>query len=170
MMHLGGASPTALEYARVWRCPVCSEVAQPPKMMTASPVARPYGFNKVVCIDVKYLKDTSRQNRVCLSMVDAGTAYHVAVMLRNRSSEHVSRRILEHWILHYGAPERFAIDLGGEFLGVFLDMCEEFNIDVKAAGANAPWQHVFASATEASWVESGRRRCSSWASTREGRP
>ena len=64
MMRLGGASPAALEYVKVWRCPVCSEVAQPPRMMQSSPVARPYGFNKVVCIDVKYLKDTSRQNRV----------------------------------------------------------------------------------------------------------
>ena len=77
-------------------------------------------------------------------MVDAGTAYHVATMLRNRTSEHVARRILEHWVLHYGAPEMFAIDLGGEFVGVFLDMCEEFNIDVKAAGGNAHWQHGLA--------------------------
>ena len=62
-------------------------------------------FNKIVCIDVKYLKDTTQKHRVALSMVDAGAAYHVATMLRSRSSE-------MHWILHYGAPETFAIDFG----------------------------------------------------------
>ena len=113
-------------------------------MMQSSPIVRPFGFNKVVCIDVKYLKDTTQQHRVALPMVDAGTAYHVAVMLRNGSSEHVSRKVLEKWILHYGAPELFAIDLGGEFVGHFLDLCEEFNIDVEAAGAHAHWQHGLA--------------------------
>ena len=105
-------------------------------------MTRPWGFNKIVCVDIKYLKDTNRQNRVALSMIDSGTSFHIATMFRNRSSEHVSQKILETWILQFGAPECFAIDLGGEFLGRFLDLCEEFNIDVKAAGAHAPWQHA----------------------------
>ena len=105
-------------------------------MTTASPTVRPYGFNKIVCIDLKYFKDTTRKHRVALSMVDAGTAYHVATMVRNGSSEHVARKVLEQWILHYGAPEMFAIDLGGEI--IWGDLCEQFNIDVKAAGAHAP--------------------------------
>ena len=101
MMRLGGASPAALQYARVWQCPICAQISPPPKMMQASPTARPYGFNKIVCIDVKYLKDTTQKHRVALSMVDARTTYHVAVMLRNRSSEQVSRKVFEQWLLHY---------------------------------------------------------------------
>ena len=42
MMRLGGASPAALQYARVWQCPVCAQVAPPPKMMQASPTTGPY--------------------------------------------------------------------------------------------------------------------------------
>ena len=38
----------------------------------------------------------------------------------------------------------FAIDLGGEFLGKFLDMCDEFGIELKAAASSAAWQHGIA--------------------------
>ena len=46
MMRLGGASPAAIRYARVWQCPVCAQIASPPKMMTASPTVRPYGLTR----------------------------------------------------------------------------------------------------------------------------
>ena len=35
-------------------------------------------------------------------------------------------------------------DLGGEFEGAFNDMCEDYGIDTRIAGAHAPWQNGIA--------------------------
>jgi len=144
MLKLGGASPAALEYARTWQCPVCAESARPGRPQEATSRGRPFGFGKVVCMDLKYLNDAERAHHVALSMVDAGTSWHCASLLKNRKPEHVARKVVEVWIMHYGTPEVFVVDQGGEFEAAFIEMCEEHGIDTRVIGAHAPWQHGFA--------------------------
>jgi len=141
MMKLGGASPAAMEYAKVWQCPTCDAAAQPSEPLKASTRIRPFGFNKTVGVDLKYLKDTNRDNHVAVSLVDAGTGWHVMSLLKNRTPRHVVEQILQVWIKHYGVPELFIIDQGGEFEGEFIAMCEEYGIDTRLTGAQAGWQH-----------------------------
>ena len=143
MMRLGDGIQAAIEYAKVWKCPICSASAAPSKPLEASTRPRPFGFNKVVCLDLKYLKDHKQNHFVALSMVDAGTAYHIAVLVKNRTPRHIVRRLMDAWIMHYGVPEVFVVDQGGEFEAEFISMCEEYNIDTKVAGSHAPWQHGF---------------------------
>ncbi len=57
MLRLGGASDAAIRYASIWRCPVCTASAAPGVPLSSSPRLRPSGFNKIVGIDLKYLKD-----------------------------------------------------------------------------------------------------------------
>ena len=68
-------------------------------------------------MDLKFLKDAAGTNYVVLSMVDAGTSWHQAIFLKNRSPKHVATKIVDLWITHYGAPEQLIHDQGGEFEG-----------------------------------------------------
>jgi hypothetical protein len=144
MMRLGGASPGAMEYAKAWQCPVCTASAPPTRPLQASTRTRPFGFNKAIAMDLKYLKDGAHQNHVALSVVDGGTSWHAACLLKNRRPEHVVKKLLALWFAPYGVPEIVIVDQGGEFEGAFIAMCEEYAIDTRAVGAHAPWQHGFA--------------------------
>ncbi len=138
MLRFGGATPVALEHAKAWICPVCAECAAPAKPLQASVRTRPFGFNKVVCLDLKYLKDAAGKNHVALSIVDSGTSWHAACLVKTRKSDHVAKKLLATWFAPYGAPELLVVDQDGEFA-----MCEEYGIDTRVVGAHAPWQHGF---------------------------
>ena len=144
MLKLGGATQMAQLYARFWQCPVCAESAPPRQMLRATPELRPYGFNVVVVVDIKYLKDADNTQLIALSMVDAGTAWHVVALLRNRSAKHVAKKLLSEWFKHYGAPDTLILDQGGEFEGIFIALLEQYGIDSKTTAANAGWQHGIA--------------------------
>jgi hypothetical protein len=144
MMKLGGATPEAIRYAKVWQCPVCLRMARPPKPLEASTAIRPFGFNETVGLDLKYLKDYEKNKFVALSVVCAGTSFHQAVLVRNRDPKHVSEEFLRMWISHYGCPRMVIADQGGEFSSHFVQMCEDFDLDIKLSGAHAPWQNALA--------------------------
>ena len=82
---------------------------------------RPFGFNEVVVVDLKYVKDSKGKQFVALSLVDAGTCWHVAILLKKRMPRHVVRKMIEGWIRHYGCPNHLIVDQGGEFEGYFND-------------------------------------------------
>ena len=119
MMRLGGATPAAIEYAKVWQCPVCASSQRPSNPLNASTRIRPYGFNVSVSMDLKYLKDAQEQHHVALSLVDAGTSWHAGALVKNRTPKHVVSKIMETWIMHYGVPKEFVVDQGGEFEAEF---------------------------------------------------
>ena len=52
---------------------------------------RPYGFNKAHQVDLKYVKDHRGKKYVFLSMLDAGTVHHQAVMCTPRRSEYMCK-------------------------------------------------------------------------------
>jgi hypothetical protein len=92
MMKLGNATDVAIKYAKTWECPVCARKVAPRKPQVAAGEIRPYGFNKIVCIDLKYLKTTDRKRCVALSIIDAGTGMHAATLLKTRRTDHVARK------------------------------------------------------------------------------
>ena len=134
----------AMEYARARVCPVCASCATPTRPLEASVRPRPLGFNKTVCLDLKYLKDAAQKNHAALSAFDAGPCWHAACLLRIRTPEHAANKLLALWFAPYGALELLIVDQGGEFEGAFVAMCEEYSIDTRVAGAHAPWQHGLA--------------------------
>lgn len=81
----------------------------------AAPSVRPYGFNKALHIDVKYVLDIRKKKYACLSILDLGTVKHDAVMLKSKKSSYVARKFFRHWIAVYGVPEKVTCDQGGEF-------------------------------------------------------
>ena len=144
MMRQGGAKAEAIEYARYWQCPVCAASVQPGRPLQANVRSRPFRFNDTIAVDLKYLKDYEGKKRVILQGVDAATSWQGAIFIKTRKAKHVSSKLLEFWITHYGVPETIISDLGGEFEKDWYDMCEEYGIDSRLAAAHAPWQHGFA--------------------------
>jgi hypothetical protein len=86
ILKLGGASPEAVEYAKVWECPICQAKKRPPKPQVATGNVRPFGFNDTVATDLKYLKDSTGQTFVVLHVIDAGTSWHAATLLKTREA------------------------------------------------------------------------------------
>ena len=104
---------------------------------TATATLRPCGFNETVVADLNYAKNSQAMTWVALSMMDAGTCWHVAVLLRNRKPRHVARKMIEGWIRHYGCPRYLIADQGGDFEGHFNDKCDELGIDASVTASHA---------------------------------
>ena len=144
MLSLSGADKETVEAARELQCPVCQEVAPPGRYLKQRAEVRPTVFGKEIHCDLKYLHDAEGKLHVALSVVDAASSYHAAVLLRNRNAEHVARKMARHWCSIHGIPEIMVIDQGGEFDGAFIGWMETHGIHSKVSGARSAWQHGFA--------------------------
>lgn len=144
LMKLSGASSSAVKYAKTWQCPVCQKMSRPTKPAKATTAIRPFGFNETVGMDLKYQKD-HRQNRfVALTVVDSGTAFQQATLLKSRDPKHVAEKFVDLGISHYGCPRMVINDQDGEFSSYFTQMLEDLGLDTKVSGAHAPWQNALA--------------------------
>eukprot|EP00971_Amphidinium_carterae_P213239 4232079-Amphidinium_carterae.1 len=73
MLQLAGASRPAVEYARLWDCPTCSENSMPRRARPMNSSFRPTSFNAAVHVDIKYLRTIDHKLWIFLSMVDAAS-------------------------------------------------------------------------------------------------
>lgn len=144
MMKLGGASVAAQSYAKTWQCPTCVASSPPHKHAQLTTTVRPFGFNTLVVMDLKYLKDAADVNAVALSIVCAGTSWHSAVFFKNRTPKHVAKKFLTTWVAHYGVPDEVVTDQGGEFQSYFNEVMYQLGIDTRVVGSAAPWQRGIA--------------------------
>ena len=144
MLALSGASEEMLQQARSLECPTCQEMSAPGRYLKQKAEIRTTIFGKELHCDLKYIHDYKNQLFVALSVVDAATSFHMAVLLRSRAAHHVARKLARHWCSLHGSPELLVIDQGGEFDGEFVGWLEAHGIHSKTTGAKSPWQHGFA--------------------------
>ena len=85
MLRLANSTEKAIQYAKEWNCPTCAASATPGQPLESTTRTRPFGFNESVGMDVKYLKDKAGKQLEVLSMVDFGTSWHAATILKNRN-------------------------------------------------------------------------------------
>jgi hypothetical protein len=140
MMRLAGSHPQAIRFARAWNCPTCMQRAAPGKPRATKGEIRPYAFNHTIYIDIEFVQDATNTTYAALSIVDAGTAFHRAVLLRTKAPRYVARKIMRHWISIFGAPVRIIHDQGGEFEKDVVCMMEELSIDAEVTASHASWQ------------------------------
>ena len=140
MLRISGATEEAIRHARRWRCEVCSQQQPPKHPMASTPTLRPYGFNRKIHIDIKFVFDSRGRKYPCLSAVDLGTRYHMAVLLKTRRSDYVAQKFLRHWVQVFGVPEHITHDQGGEFELSFIQLLEEMAVPSTVTGAHAGWQ------------------------------
>ena len=144
MLRLAGATDGAVEHAKLWRCDVCASRAPPKHPTAAAPGLRPYGFNRHHLVDLKYFRDSRRKLYVALSMLDAGTLFHQAVLLKTRRSEYCADKWHKHWLCIFGAPAKIRLDQGGEFESGFTALLENYSIPSTVTATQAAWQHSLA--------------------------
>ena len=140
MLRISGATEDAIRYAKKWRCDVCASRAAPRHPQAAAPKTRPYGFNKHLHIDIKYVYDNRKKKYACLSMLDLGTVKHDACMVKCKKSSYIAGKFFRHWVAIYGVPEKITTDQGGEFEKTFNLYMEQMNIPTDVTAAHAGWQ------------------------------
>ena len=140
MLRISGATEDAIRHARRWQCDVCRMQKPPAHPLATTPSLRPYGFNRKLHLDIKFVHDSRDRKYPCLSIVDLGTAYHGACLCKTRRSDYVARKFMLHWVQIFGAPEHVCHDQGGEFELAFISLLEEMAVPTTVTGSHAPWQ------------------------------
>eukprot|EP00971_Amphidinium_carterae_P265861 5273952-Amphidinium_carterae.1 len=143
LLSASGAPPLALLFAKYWNCSMCLEKTMPSHPPVVSVHTRPTRFGDELHLDLKYVRDVRDELHVFLSLVDAASSYHVAVLLKTRQAEHVASKVLKHWIMHYGCPRAVVHDLGGEFGGAFAQLLEALSVPSRVTAAHSPWSNGF---------------------------
>ena len=84
---------------------------------------------ELVCMDFLSLEESKGKYSSILVITDHFTGYAIAVPTRNQEAKTVAKCLVEHFIVHYGIPERLHSDQGGSFMGrVITHMCRLLNI------------------------------------------
>ena len=143
MLRLAGALPGAIQHAQQWTCDVCQARAKPKQPTAAAPGSRPFGFNRLHQVDLKYCHDVRKKKYVYMSMIDCGTGYHQACLLKTRRSEYCATKWHKHWVSHYGTPQKIWHDQGGEFEKGFTALLEDLSVASTVTGSHAGWQLSF---------------------------
>ncbi len=161
MLRLGGAKEEFITYAKRWQCPICLQSAAPksqrPPMTRQQAV---YDFNDTVAADLLTVHDVDGKAYEVLRLVCWGSRYHVAVLLKTKSSALVAKLFIRQWVNWAGAPRKLQGDRGGEFEGDFEAMLERLNIEsyVAPTRARGNGDHLVGSvlgkepADKAAWV------------------
>ena len=149
MMRAAGAHEHVLKYIRdEFKCDQCSTRNRPANRRRAH-CPRSFSFNKVLSVDVFYVKFQEIQVPI-LNMVCAGTNYHVACRLPHPDgsrggapTSHIAWKIfLETWIRYLGAPQMVITDSGNEFKGRFERGCESLGILQHVITPECPWENA----------------------------
>lgn len=91
-------------------------------------------------MDLKYIRDFRGKRYVFLSMLDTGTSFHQAVMLKTRQSGYVASKWFRRWVSQFGPPGKIAHDQGGEFEAGFTALLEELSVPSTVTGTHSGWQ------------------------------
>ena len=110
-----GASHQVIQAARDFKCVSCQRYRKP---NTAAPSSIPTAkdFNQQVQADILWIKDKEVKYPI-LSMVDVGTKFQAACLVRGESAEFLIGALEKCWIRHFGAPRQLHTDEGRGWLG-----------------------------------------------------
>ena len=159
MMRAAGAHEHVLKYIKEeFNCDQCSMKNKPSNRRRAH-CPRSFSFNKVLSIDVFYVKFMSL-NVPILNMVCNGTNYHVVQRLRipenlrggTPTSSTTWKAFLETWVRFLGAPFMIVTDSGLEFRGRFERGCESLGVLQHVIAPECPWENA-KSERHGGWVK-----------------
>ena len=148
MMRAGGAHSHVLKYIKEeFQCEQCALKNRPDNRRRAH-CPRSFAFNRVVSIDVLYIKFQQKSIPI-LNMVCTGSNYQIAQRLpvpeghtgAAPSSEVTWRQFLQTWIRFFGPPAMLVCDSGNEFKGRFERGCESQGILQHVILPECPWQN-----------------------------
>ena len=131
-----------LFYIRHWQCSACMSRKVPEPIARASVTARPQEFNKVVGVDLKFVKDSKGVTYTFLNVLDVATRKSGFYLVPSKSSRHVSEKFLDKWCSWAGVPAFLIHDQGGEFFKDFQTACRAYGIQTNCTATESPWQNA----------------------------
>ena len=144
-MRAAGALPHVLRYIRdEYECEACSAKKGPDHRRKAQ-CPRVHGFNRVLSVDIFYLKYRNESIPV-FNLVCHGTGYQMACRIDGcgggtPSSEATWRTFATSWVRYMGPPSLIVTDGGREFGGRFERGIEQLGILHHITAPESPWQN-----------------------------
>ena len=147
ILREGGANKDVVRMAMEWECPHCAAEKRPRLNRVGKPeLART--FNDQVSMDLVWVPkvygegaDKVEKKVVCLNMIDRATSFQLVVPTPKQDPKAVWNVFMQHWVFHYGAPNRIVVDGGGEFKGEFPESAQRLGIVVWRTAAENPHQN-----------------------------
>ena len=120
------------------KCEFCMKYKKPkPKPIVAMPKAEE--FNQVVSMD---LKEVEKGKVWLLHLIDHGTRYTAAAVVKSKRANVIVQKIFQIWISYFGSPKVFHSDCGGEFANeVFREMNEKIGVETSTTPGEAPFSN-----------------------------
>ena len=144
-MRAAGALPHVLRYIRDdYHCEACQAKRGPDHRRKAQ-CPRVHGFNRVLSMDVFYLKYRNESVPV-LNIVCHGTGFQMAQRIvgcgaRTPTSEATWKTFAASWIRFMGPPSLIITDGGLEFSGRFERGVEQLGVLHHITAPESPWQN-----------------------------
>lgn len=123
-------------------CDICKRYKKTPARPVVSlPMAKQ--FNDVVAMDLKIVQNNANEHVYFIHFIDMFTRFSKARRLTRKLPRDIVKAFITTWIdSGFGAPNKVIVDNGGEFDNPeYLDIMEQFNIEVCATGAESPWSN-----------------------------
>ena len=135
-----------IEAAKAHRCDVC-EQTKPPRPTHKVSKPKPYVFNHEVGVDVLEIKDAAGTFYDILNVVDYGTTFEQAGIVRVGdtngvpSSSNCLKWFVNGWVRPFGWPKFVAGDRGTHNRGVFMQTLSKKGVRFNPAALESP-EHI----------------------------
>ena len=94
-------------------------------------------FNDVISMDLKEIN-----GHKILHMVDHGTRFSSAAIVKSKHKVEIVKAIFQHWIVLFDPQNQIFSDNGGEFNNELLrEMSDQLNIFVRSKAGESPWSN-----------------------------
>ena len=120
------------------KCDICKQYKRKPlRPCVSEPLAET--FNSTVAMD---LKTVEKDKVYLLHLIDLGTRYSAAGVVKSKHQDVIIKKVLSLWIQTFGAPRRFLTDNGGEFSNdSFRELCQQLNVVSTTTPGESPWSN-----------------------------
>ena len=121
---------------KFYACKTCKQYKKP-SHGPAVVLGKASDFNHIVAMDLQQLGSSLWYFHV----IDEFTRFSNAVTVHTKSSAIIAEEVFQMWICIFGPPKQIFSDNGGIISQYFVDLCENFNINIKIIPAESPWSN-----------------------------
>ena len=143
ILRASNAKADFIQAARTLRCEGCDAVHPKPQTQKVA-LPRSLSFNDSVGVDIFEVKDANGERYSVFSMVDQGTCFHQATVVKVGGSQATSRECLKifqsSWMSWAGPPREVVSDRGLHNRGEFSKEMASMGCQVTQIGVESPEQ------------------------------
>ena len=145
MLKAGKAPKEYIEAAKAHRCNPCELTKVKPKTNKVG-TPKPYEFNNEIGLDVLELKDANGRYYDILNIVDYGTTFQQAFIVREGDTNGVPSSsacldaFVKGWVRPFGWPKNISVDRGLHNRGIFAQTLARKGVGNNPAGLESPEQ------------------------------